>query len=108
MYPNEELTRLAAHKATLRRGIALHRAQCAEAAARLAQPIDWLDRATATWRRLAPLAQLAAVPLAFALSRSLFPRLKFVRPLLRWAPLIVGAVRGVGAIFKSEARAAPR
>jgi hypothetical protein len=102
MYPQAELTRLAAHKAALRRGIALRRAACTSAAARLAEPIAWLDRMLATWRRLAPLAQLAAVPLAALATRTLFPRLKFLAPLLRWAPLVVSVASGIGSIFKAR------
>jgi hypothetical protein len=63
MYPDRELTRLAAHKATLQRDIAVRRAQCAEAAAQVAQPLEWLDRMLAWWRQLSPFAKLAAVPL---------------------------------------------
>jgi len=68
MYPHRELTRLAARKAALRRGIALRRAQCADAAVRVAQPLKQLDRALAFWRRLSPFAWLAAVPLGFLIN----------------------------------------
>jgi hypothetical protein len=108
VYPQEELTRLALHKAALRRAIAGHRADCAEAAARLAQPLEWVDRAAATWRRIAPLARFAALPLTFLLTRSLFSRLKFIGPLVRWAPVVFSAARGLGTVLKSRVRAAPR
>ena len=97
MYPQRELIRLAAHKAALRLGIALRRAQCAEAAARLAQPVAWLDRMLAFWRRLSPLAPLAALPLGFLASRIIFPRAKILGSLLRWGPLVFGAVRGISS-----------
>ena len=97
MYPQRELIRLAAHKAALRRGIAFRRAQCAEAAARLAQPLAWLDRMRAFWRRLAPLAPLAALPLGFLAARIIFPRSKILGSLVRWGPLVFGAVRGIGS-----------
>ncbi len=108
MYPQDELTRLALHKAALRRNIAVHRAQCAAAAGRLAQPLEWVDRALATWRRIAPLARLAAVPLTFLLTRTLFSRLKFIGPLVRWAPIAFSAARGLGTVLKSQVRSAPR
>ena len=92
MYPDRELTRLAAYKAALRRGIALRRAQCAEAAARAAQPLEWLDRGLAFWRRLSPLVKYAAPPLGFLLKRSLAPRTRVLGALLRWGPPVLGAV----------------
>ncbi len=92
MYPDRELTRLAAYKAALRRGIALRRAQCAVAAARVAQPLEWLDRMLAFWRRLSPLVKFAALPLGFLLKRSLAPRTRILGTLLRWGPPVLGAV----------------
>ncbi|MBL9200175.1 MAG: hypothetical protein JNL39_06690 [Opitutaceae bacterium] len=100
MYPQAELTRLAAHKAALRRDIAGHRAQCAAAAARLSQPLAWIDQLLSSWRKMAPLAQLAAVPLAFLATRTAFPRLKFIAPLVRWAPTVVSVANTLGALFK--------
>ena len=97
MYPQRELNRLAAHKAARRRGIAFRRAQCAEAAARLAQPLAWLDRMLAFWRRLSPRAPLAALPLGFLASRIIFPRSKVLGSLVRWGPLVFGAVRGISS-----------
>ncbi len=107
MYPTEDLKRLAVHKAALRRGIALHRAQSEASLARVVQPLEWLDRMLASWRRLAPLAQFAAVPLAFLATRTVFPRAKFLRPLVRWAPIVFSAVRGLGSVFKARHRAGP-
>ncbi len=103
MYPHAELTRLAAHKDALRRNIAGHRVRCAKSAARLAEPFAWLDRTLAAWKRLAPLTQIVAVPLALLVTRNVFPRLKFLRSLVRWSPLVFGAVRGLGSAFKTHA-----
>lgn len=97
MYPNWELRRLAAHKVALRRGIALSRTRCVEAAARVAQPLEWLDRMLAFWRKLPPIARFAAVPLGLLATRTVFPRLKFIGSLARWGPLAFGAARGIGA-----------
>lgn len=95
MYPQGELTRLAAYKVALRRDVALRRAQCAGAAARATQPLAWLDRMLAFWRRLSPLVRFAAVPLGLLVARSVFSRRKILGSLVRWGPLVFGAVRGV-------------
>jgi hypothetical protein len=94
MYSQRELTRLAAHKVTLRRDIALRRAQCAEAAAALARPFALLDRVVGLARRVAP---FVAVPLGLMVARRVFPRLKVV------GSFVLGAMRGLGAIFNAPA-----
>ncbi len=106
MYPDRELNRLAAHKAALRQRIARRRAQCTAAAARVAQPFAWLDRLRAFWRRLPVFAQLAAGPLGAVVQRAAFPRRKFLGSLLRWGPLVLGGIRGLGAAVKSRAASA--
>jgi hypothetical protein len=108
MYPQAELTRLAAHKGLLQRASARHRSECANVAARIAQPLEWIDGMSAAWRRLAPLALFAVVPLALLVARAARPRLKFLGLLLRWAPVVLGATRGLGAIFQRRAGFAPR
>lgn len=95
MYPRRELSRLAAHQAVLRRRIAGRRAACRAAAATALQPVVWLDRLLALARRFAPLAPLAAVPLGFLFKRSRAARPRLLGTLLRWAPLVLGAVRGL-------------
>jgi hypothetical protein len=100
MYPQRELTRLAAYKTALQWDIALHRTQCAEAAARVAQPLAWLDRMLACWRRLSTFGPLAVVLLGWVVTRTVFPRRKVLGPLLRWAPLVLGLVRGIGSMVK--------
>ena len=102
MYPQRELTRLAAYKALLRRDVALRRTQCAVAIARVAQPLAWLDRMVAFWRRLSPLVRFAAVPLGVLVTRTVFPRLKILRSLVRWSPLVFGAVRGISAAVETH------
>jgi len=102
MYPQEEIIRLAACKDTLRRRIALRRVECAEAAARVTQPLEWFDRALAFWRRLTAFAPFAAVPLGFVIQRAIFPRRKMLGSVLRWAPLVVGAMRGIGSAFRAR------
>jgi hypothetical protein len=107
MYPQRELTRLAAYKSALQWDIALHRTQCAEAAARAAQPLAWLDRMLACWRRLSTFGPLAVVLLGWVVTRTVLPRRKFLGSLLRWAPLALGLVRGISSVVKSHSGSAP-
>ena len=102
MYSDRELNRLAAHKAALRGRIAVRRVECAAAAAGVARPLAWLDRATSFWRSLSPLAQLAVVPIGYLITRHLSPRLKILGAVARWGPLAFGALRGLGALFQSR------
>jgi hypothetical protein len=95
MFAHRELSRLEAHKAVLRRRIARRRSECRGAAERFLQPVAWLDRAIALWRRCAPFAPLAAVPLAFLFKRATAPGRSVVGALLRWAPVVFGAVRSL-------------
>jgi hypothetical protein len=110
MYPQRELIRLAAYKTALRWDIALRRTQCAEAAARVAQPLEWLDRMLAFWRRLSsftPFAPLVTVLLGRVVTRAIFPRRKILRSLLRWGLLVLGIVRGIGSAVKIRGGPAP-
>jgi len=102
MYPQPELNRLAVHKAALRRRIALRRVECAEAAARVARPLEWLDRALAFWRKLAPFTQLAAVPLGLLATRTIFSGHKILGTLVRWGPLVFTAVRSISSAVKTR------
>ena len=96
MYPQPELSRLAAHKAALQRGITLRRTRCVAAAAQIVRPLAWLDQAMALWRRISPVAKLTAIPLAIVAGRTLLPRMKILGTFLRWAPAVLGAVRSFG------------
>ncbi len=98
MYPQRELTRLSAYKVALQRDIARHRDQCVKAAGRVAKPLDLLDSMLALWRRVLPLAPLAALPLGMLIQRTSFPGLKIIRPLLRWGPLVFTAIRSIRSI----------
>jgi len=104
MYPAQELIRLATRKAALQADIALCRAMCADAASRAARPLAFIDRMMAFWRRLSPVAQFAAAPLAILVQRSVFPRMKFLPQLLRWGPLVVGTVRMIGGVVRNRHR----
>jgi hypothetical protein len=111
MYPAGELRQLAALKVGLQREIALERTRCTEAAMQVAQPLEWLDRLLALWGRLSPLAQFAVVPLALLARRMVFRRLKFLRSLAYWGPLIFGAGRAIKSAIKTRngfSRSSPR
>jgi hypothetical protein len=102
MYPGRELRRLAAHKAAIRQRIWLRRIECTEAARRVAKPLRWLDRMLAFWRRLSPLARLAAVPVGALIQRAIFPRRRILGSLVRWGPIVYGAIRGVNSAMKGQ------
>lgn len=91
MYSRDELIRLDRHKSALRHRIAGRRVQFAEGFAGVARPLVWLDRVQALWRRISPLAKLAALPVALVTKRVLFPRAKLLGTLLRWGPVVLGA-----------------
>ncbi|OYU98442.1 MAG: hypothetical protein CFE26_27575, partial [Verrucomicrobiales bacterium VVV1] len=93
MYSHDELIRLDGHKAALRRRIAGRREQFAAAFAGVTRPLVWLDRVQALWRRISPLATLAALPLALVAKRVLFPRAKLLGTFLRWGPMMLGVAR---------------
>jgi len=95
MYPERELTRLGARKAVLRMRIGLRRIQCAQAAAQVARPIEWLDRAREILRRIQPLAMLAAVPIGLLAGRSSNRPLRVLGSIARLVPIVFGAARGV-------------
>ena len=92
MYPTAELNRLAAHKAVLRRRIAAQRRDCAAAAAVLARPVAWLDRAITLGRQFLPLARAVLGPLGLAWA---WWRHRPARPAPshRWLPLLLGALQ---------------
>jgi hypothetical protein len=95
MYPRAELTSLASSKSELRQRIFIRRSDCAAAAARLAQPIVWIDRAYAAWRRISPMVKLAAVPIGLLIARLNIRHLQRAGAVLRWGPLVLGAVRSL-------------
>jgi hypothetical protein len=101
MYPERELSRLAAHKASLQASIAARRSQCAEAIARVSAPLEWLDRAVTFWHSYSSVIKITAVPIGLLVKRVLFPRFKFLGALARWGPLAFGAFRGLSSILGS-------
>jgi len=108
MYTHRELSRLAERKVLLQLDIAIRRSECAHAAARVSRPLEWLDRAVAFWRRISPLARMAIVPLAVLAGRRLLPRRGILGSVLRWGPLVAGAIRGVSAATAGRRGAAAK
>lgn len=95
MYPDRELTRLAAAKVALRRTISARRARCVRDASRAMQPLELLDRVLSFWRRLPLVGIFATMPIALLVQNAVSPRFKILRLLMRWSPLVFGVVRVV-------------
>jgi hypothetical protein len=95
MYPRQELNLLARKKALLLGRIHRRREVCAEAAVQAVRPIAMLDRGVDRWRRLSPLVKAAAVPIGFVLGSVFKKRASKLRTFVRWAPIVLGAVRGM-------------
>ncbi len=93
MYPQGELTRLAAHKDVLRARIAARRSQGLQAFEEALRPVAWLDRAREWWQRISPLTEMLLRPLAAAAPESRASR--WSTTLLRWAPLTMNIVRAI-------------
>jgi hypothetical protein len=95
MYSDRELIRLGVHKRFIRRAIALRRLECTEAAAQVAQPLEWLDRVVSFWRRVSPFAKFASVPIGLIAQRTPLGRSKVLSTLLRWGPVAYNVVCGL-------------
>ena len=93
MYPQPELNRLEGRKYELRARIRRQRACCAEAAARVTQPLRWLDQLMALWRSFGPLVLASAIPLGLLAHCRVAPRMKSLRTWLQWAPAAMSVVR---------------
>lgn len=104
MYPRGKLRQLAVRKSRLRKEIALERAQLMQSATRAMQPVAWLERAHAWWRRASPFVLGFAIPLGALFRRTPSPRLQKLRALLRWAPIIVRAVNVLSSVAGRPSR----
>lgn len=92
MYPQREIDGLARLKASRRRTIALHRSECAALAARIAEPLDWIDRMRTLCVRLARLTPADAATFVLLCGSGGLPGLKILAPMLRWGPVVYGVV----------------
>lgn len=102
MYPSSEVEALALRRVLLCSRIRIRRVQCTIAAERVAEPLRWVDRAWAQWKNLSPLIKLAAVPMGFALKRTMFRRVGLFGKFLRWTPMVMGAFRVYRAMKQRE------
>lgn len=91
MFSELALAQLATRKVALRQRIANRRIHCAAAAARVAQPLAWLDRMISCWQRLKPYAEIALVPLGVLAQRAVFRRSPSLGWLMRLTPLFFAA-----------------
>jgi hypothetical protein len=99
MYPAGELTDIARRKAVLCARISVGRSRCATFAGDVVRPLNWLDRAIAQWRKIPPVAKIAAVPLGLLFRRAVFPRKKmhlFGR-VARFLPVVMRAIKVLNA-----------
>jgi hypothetical protein len=99
MYPSGELNLLGARKALVRVRIAEHRWQCIQAAGELSKPVEFLDRAWATWKKISPLMKMAGVPLTWMLVKrmKIFGRLAKVASFARTLPVILNTAKAVAS-----------
>jgi hypothetical protein len=95
MYPTGELNTLALRKAAVRARILRDRLRCVAFAAEVARPINWLDRALIQWRKISPVAKLAALPLGLLLRRAVLPgkKLNLMGRAVGLLPVVVGALK---------------
>ena len=106
MYPTGELDRLAQRKTILRARIAVRRYECVIAGAALARPIEAVDRALATWHRIAPFLKLLAVPAGIVLARRwrggglgrAGRKVGRLAALVKFLPLILRGIRMLSAL----------
>ncbi len=100
MYPDRTLKDLAARKEGLRMRITDRRVECARQLGELLQPLVTVDRVIDTWRRVAPIASIAAVPATVAFTHLVLPKIGGASKLLRWAPVAVKAARLVSGFLR--------
>ena len=95
MYPTGELNSLLRRKALLRAKISIGRLECAALATEAVRPIDWIDRFLVQWKKIAPIAKFAAVPLGLLLQRRLLSgkKLKILSRVARVLPWLLGAAK---------------
>jgi len=94
MHAERELKRLAEVKSAVRRRIARRRLEIAAQLDRAIVPVRWVDRAWSWWKKVSPMAKLAAAPIGTWLFGRLFKRRKAAGSLMRWGPTVWSAVQG--------------
>ena len=103
MYPERELSILAARKVALRGKIALRRVQTGTDLVQVTKPLGLLDQAVTLWRKIPALAKVAAVPVALVvMKKTFFRKKKLFSSLLRWGPMCYDAVKGMGTAGQGQ------
>jgi hypothetical protein len=92
MYPHGDLSDVELQRAQVRDRIRLRRRLAELQLARLAEPVRRLDHMRQTWQRIAPMAAIAAVPVALFAGRRVRV-LRWIGPLLRLAPVALSLVK---------------
>lgn len=92
MYPHGDLSEVELRRAQLCNRIRLRRRLAELQMTRLTEPVRRLDHARETWRRIAPMATVAAVPVALLAGRRV-RALRWIGPLLRFAPVALSLVK---------------
>ncbi len=100
MYPSGQLKALARHKAHVIQRSAFLRQEAVTAARGIEQSLSWVERAMDIWKRVGPLVKYGSVPLAFLARKFLFRKVRFLGPLIKWGPILLGLFRG----FRSAQR----
>ncbi len=92
MYPHGDLSDVELRRAQLCNRIRLRRRLAELQMTRLAEPVRRFDHARETWRRIAPMAAVAAVPVALFAGRRM-RALRWIEPLLRLAPVALSLMK---------------
>lgn len=92
MYPHGDLSGVELRRVQVRDRIRLRRRLAELQVQQLAGPLRRLERLRETWRRLAPVAALAAIPVALLAGRR-FRLIRWLGPLLRVAPIALAFAR---------------
>jgi hypothetical protein len=92
MLPLGELSGVELHRAQIRDRIGLRRRLTELQLAELAKPVHHAERLLGTWRRVAPIAAFAAIPVALFAGRGL-RIFRWFGPLLRVAPIALAFAR---------------
>jgi hypothetical protein len=92
MYPHGDLSEVELRRVQVRDRIRLRRRLAELQLQQLAQPFRRLERLRDTWSRMAPVAAVAAIPVALLAGRR-FRIVRWLGPLLRVAPLALAFAR---------------
>ncbi len=93
MYPTGELKALAYERELVMRRISRHRASVVANAERVAQPLQWINRAQGELRKFSSMGSLIAGPIGLIGVRMITKRMGKLGTLLRWGPMIFSVAK---------------